>query len=122
MKGKDHLREILGIQIVEVDDGQAKLSMKITKNHTNGIGITHGAAIFALADCAFAEAANYEDNVGIAIQADIKFLKPSSEGDTLTAEANRVSEGKTFGFYEIIVKNNEKTIALFSGVVYKPQP
>ncbi len=121
MKGKDYLRELLGIQIVEVKDGYSKLIMKITKNHTNGIGITHGAAIFALADCAFAEAANYEDKVGIAIQADIKFLKPSSEGDTLTAEANRVSEGKTFGFYDIAVKNSEKTVALFSGVAYKVQ-
>jgi acyl-CoA thioesterase len=121
MRGKDHLREMLGIQIIEVDDGHSKLTMKVTKDHTNGIGITHGAAIFALADCAFAEAANYEDKVGIAIQADIKFLKPSAEGDTLTAEANRVTEGKTFGFYDIRVKNNDKTIALFSGIAYKPQ-
>jgi acyl-CoA thioesterase len=122
MKGTDNLREILGIQIIEVADGQAKLTMKITKNHTNGIGITHGAAIFAIADCAFAEAANYGDKVGIAIQADIKFLKPSFEGDTLTAEAKRVSEGKTFGFYDITIRNQEKTVALFSGVAYRQHP
>lgn len=121
MKGKDNLRENLGIRILETQDGYSKLTMKITKRLTNGLGIAHGAAVFALADCAFAEAANYEDKVGIAIQADIKFMKPSSEGDTLTAEAKRVSEGKTFGFYDIEVKNNERTVALFSGVAYKPQ-
>jgi len=119
MKGKDNLGELLGIHVLEVKDGFAKLTMRITKNHTNGVGITHGAAIFALADCAFAEAANFGDKVGIAIQAEIKFLKPSIEGDTLTAEATRISEGRTFGFYNIAVLKEQKTIAFFSGIAYK---
>ena len=119
MKGKDNFRELLGIQVLEVRDGYAKMSMKITENHLNFVGFTHGGAIFALADCAFAEAANSGDKLAVAIQADIKYLRPSSEGDVLTAEASRVSEGKTFSLYNIAVRKEEKTVAVFSGLAYK---
>jgi acyl-CoA thioesterase len=119
MKGKDLFREILGIQVVEVKDGYAKLSLKITKNHTNSLGAAHGGAIFALADCAFAEASNFGENVAVAIQVNINFLKPAFEGDTLTAEAVRVSEGKTLGLYHVTICNQDKKIAFFSGLAFK---
>ena len=48
MKGKDLFREILGIQIIEVKDGYAKLSLKITKEHTNSLGAAHGGVILQL--------------------------------------------------------------------------
>jgi acyl-CoA thioesterase len=119
VKGKDLFREILGIQIVEVKDGYAKLSLKITKNHTNSLGAAHGGVIFSLADCAFAEACNYGDNVAVAIQVSINYLKPAFEGDTLTAEAVRVSDGKTLGLYHITISKPDKKIAVFSGLAFK---
>jgi acyl-CoA thioesterase len=119
MRGKDSFRELLGIEIVEVRDGYAKMSMKITENHLNFVGFTHGGAIFALADCAFAEAANSGDQIAVAVQVDIKYLRPSSKGDLLTVEANRISEGKSFGLYNIFVRKEEKIVAVFSGLAYK---
>ncbi len=119
MKGIDHLAEVLGIQVQETKDGYSKVSMKIEKIHTNALGFTHGGAIFSLADYAFAQACNYGDNVAVALQASINYLKPSAEGDVLTAEAVRVSEGRTTGLYHVTVRKDEKTIAFFSGVAYK---
>jgi acyl-CoA thioesterase len=119
LKGKDHFAEALGIQLLEVKDGYSKVSMKVAKNHTNALGFTHGGAIFSLADYAFAQACNYGDNVAVAVQVSINFLKPSVEGDTLTAEATRVSDGKTMGLYHITVRNQDKTIAFFSGLAFK---
>ena len=119
MKGNDNFRELLGIQSVEVKDGYAKMTMKVTKTHTNAHGFTHGGVIFSFADCAFAEASNYGDKVAVAVQVSINFLRPTTEGDILTAEATRVSDGKTFGVYSITVKKEEKTIALFNGLAYK---
>ena len=119
MKGKDLFREILGIQVFEVKDGYAKLSLKVTKSHTNALGAAHGGAIFSLADCAFAEAANFGENVAVAVQVSINFLKPAFEGDTLTAEAVRVSEGKTLGLYHVTISKQDKKIAFFSGLVFK---
>jgi acyl-CoA thioesterase len=119
MKGTDNFREFLGIQLVEVKDGYAKMAMTITKEHTNALGFTHGGAIFSFADCAFAEASNFGDKVAVAVQVSINFLRPTKEGDLLTCEAMRVSEGKTFGLYNITVRKEDKIVAVFSGLVCK---
>ena len=119
MWGQDRFRELLGVQVLEVKDGYAKMSMKVTKDHTNFHGVTHGGAIFALADCAFAEAVNFGEKMAVAVQVSINFLRPSGEGDTLTAEAVRVSEGKTFGLYNITIRKEDKIVAVFSGLAYK---
>ena len=86
---------------------------------TGGLGFTHGGVIFSLADYAFAQACNYGDNVAVAVQVSINFRKPSVEGDTLTAEATRVSDGKTTGLYNVTVKNIDKTVAYFTGLAFK---
>jgi acyl-CoA thioesterase len=119
MKGNDHFAELLGVKIVEIKDGYAKLTMKISKEHTNSLGFTHGGVIFSFADCAFAEASNYGDKVAVAVQVSINFLRPTVEGDVLIAEATRISDGKTFGVYSITVRKEEKTIAIFNGLAYK---
>jgi acyl-CoA thioesterase len=119
MKGTDHFAEALKIQLVESKDGYAKVTMKVTKLHTNALGFTHGGAIFSLADYAFAHACNFGDNVAVAVQVSINYLKPSVEGDMLVAEANRVSDGKTMGLYQVTVKNGEKLVASFSGLAFK---
>lgn len=122
MARNDPFRQMLGIQVLEVKDGYAKMSLKITKQHLNFGGITHGGTIFALADSAFGEACNFGDNKAVAVQVSINFLKPSSEGDTLTAEASKVSEGKTFALYNVTISKEDKLLATFSGLAYKLQP
>jgi acyl-CoA thioesterase len=119
MRGKDFFRELLGIELIEVKDGYAKMTMKVTKELTNSVGLTHGGTIFSFADCAFAEASNFCDKVALAVQVSINFLKPTKEGDELTAEAIRISEGKTFGLYNVTVYKEGKPVAVFSGLAYK---
>jgi len=119
MKGKDHLAEALGLKVIESTDGYSKVSMKVEKIHTNALGFTHGGAIFSLADYAFAHACNYGDNVAVAVQASINFLKPTAEGDILIAEAIRVSDGKTTGLYNVTVRKQDKTVAFFTGLAFK---
>ncbi len=119
MKGHDNFMELLGIELVEVRDGYAKMAMKVTKPLTNALGFTHGGAVFSFADCAFAEASNFGENVAVAVQVSINFLRPTVEGDVLTAEAIRISDGKTFGVYSINVRKGEKTVAVFNGLAYK---
>ncbi len=122
MEKHDSFRELLGIRVLEIKDGYSRMSITITKEHTNLHGFTHGGIIFALADCAFAEATNFGDNKAVAVQVSINFVKPSAEGDVLTAEASRVSEGKTFGLYNVTVTKENKVLALFTGLAYKLQP
>ncbi len=119
MRGQDHFADALGIELVEARDGYSKVAMKVEKTHTNALGFTHGGAIFSLADYAFAHACNFGDNVAVAVQVSINFLKPSVEGDVLVAEAERVSDGKTTGLYQVTVKSGEKMVAFFTGLAFK---
>ena len=115
---EDNYAKITGIHVNEVRDGYARASMKVTEDHINFSGVTHGGAIFTLADCAFAEAANFGEELALAVQVDIKFLKPSYEGDELTAEAFKISESKRFSLYHVKVSKNNELIAVFSGLAY----
>lgn len=119
MKGTDYFAEALGIKVIEVHDGYCKVQMKIEKTHTNALGYTHGGAVFSLADYAFAQACNFGDNVAVALQVSINFLRPTVEGDVLVAEANRVNDGKTTGLYNVTVKKEDKPVAVFSGLAFK---
>ena len=116
---KDYFRESLGIQLLEVRDGYSKMSLKISKEHTNFVGFTHGAVLFALADCAFAEAVNFGSKQAVAVQVSINYLRPTLEGDLLIAEATTVSDGKNLALCSVVVKKEEKNVALFSGLAYK---
>jgi acyl-CoA thioesterase len=122
MEKRDFFRELLGIKVLEVREGYAKMSLKVGKNHTNFVGFTHGGVIFALADCAFAEATNFGNRKAVAVQVSINFIKPSSEGDTLAAEASLASEGKTFSLYNVVVNKDDNLVALFTGLAYKLAP
>lgn len=98
------------------------MSLEITKKHTNAVGYTHGGVLFALADCAFAEAVNFGDKNAVAIQVSINYLRPTAEGDILTAEATTVSDKKTLALCSVVVKKGDKDAAMFSGLAYKIQP
>jgi len=119
MEKNDSFRELLRIKILEVKDDYAKMSMTIAKEHTNIHGFTHGGIIFSLADCAFAELTNFGSNKAVAVQVSINFIRPTQAGDTLTAEATRASEGKTFSICNISVSKENKIVALFTGLAYK---
>ena len=122
MKGTDFFRELLGIKVHEVRDGYAKMSLEVTKKHTNSVGFTHGGILFSLADCAFAEAVNFGDKKAVAIQVSINYLRPTVEGDILVAEATTVSDKKTLALCSVLIKKGDKDVAMFSGLAYKIQP
>ena len=119
MEGTDYFRELLDIKVLETKDGYAKMSMTVSKNHTNAYGFTHGGVLFSFADCAFAEAVNFGDRKAVAVQVSINYLRPTVEGDVLTAEANVVSDGKTLTLCSVVIKKEDKDVAMFSGLAFK---
>lgn len=112
----DYASQALGIEIINAEPGDVTLRMTARRDMLNGFGITHGGMIFSLADTAFAFACNETDTVTVAAGADIAFLAPTREGDTLNAHARRVSRTGRSGIYDITVTNEAgDTIALFRG-------
>ena len=119
LMGNDRFAKDNGIRLEKVADGYAKATMEVTPRHLNGVGIVQGGAIFTLADLAFAAAANSHENVAVAINVNISFLKASTCG-TLTAEANEQFVNAKLGSCSVNVTDESgDLIAVFQGMVYR---
>ena len=77
----------LGMRLVDVGVGTARVEMPVREDMVNGHGIAHGGFVFTLADSAFAFACNSRNQVTVAQACDIVFVALARRGDLLVAEA-----------------------------------
>ncbi len=75
---EDTTSQLLGIRIISVRPGGARLAMTVRHDMVNGHRICHGGMIFTLADSAFASACNSHNESTVAAAASIDFLRPAS--------------------------------------------
>jgi acyl-CoA thioesterase len=116
MYARDRASQALGMRIVAVAPGSARLAMTVRADMVNGHAICHGGLIFTLADSAFAFACNSYNLTTVASGCTIEFLAPAHEGDELTASAIERSVAGRTGVYDIEVTNQRgEVIALFRG-------
>ncbi len=116
---KDAFARHLGIELLEISPGCAKVSMKVGEEHRNSVGMVHGGVTFSLADYAFAVACNSHGVLAVAVNVNISFLRPPV-GDTLIAEAVEVSKSRRLGTYTVNVTDGEgNLVALFQGLAYR---
>ena len=120
MYGEDRASQALGMRVLEVRPGYARLAMKVREDMVNGHQLCHGGLIFTLADSAFAYACNSYNLSTVASGCAIDFVAPAREGDVLTARAAERSAAGRTGVYDIDVVNQRgETVALFRGKSYR---
>lgn len=106
----------LGMELIDVDDGYAKMKMEVKEMMLNGHGTCQGGAIFSFADAAFALACNSRNITTVAAACDISYVKPAFLGDTLMATATEKYLKGRNGIYDILVVNQKfESIAFFTG-------
>lgn len=117
---KDALAKLLGIELLEMEPGYARAQMRVTEELLNGAGVTHGGAIFSLADLVFAAASNAHGPVALALNVSINFLKATTIGTVLTATAQEDNLTRRTGLYRMEVKDEDGTmVALAEGLVFR---
>ena len=120
MEREDRFARLLGIQLQQVAPGYCQVSLEVTDDMLNAVGITHGGVTFALADFAFAVASNSHGKTAVAITAQINYPSASRAGDRLVAEDREANKTGRTGLYNIEVRNAESALlALFTGTVYR---
>ena len=120
MMQHDLFSQWLGIEVLEVKEGCSKIKMVVRAEMMNGLGIIHGGVAFSLADSAFAFACNNRNQLSVALDTSINFIKPVHVGDVLTAEAKELHNGKSRGLYRIEIFNQKNhEVALFKGLCYR---
>ena len=115
MLAADRSRERLGIWGTEVGEGQATACLTVEPGMINGIEVIHGGFVFALADYAFACAANSVLPRVATVDAQISFLAPARVGETLVAEATVSFNGGRRIIVDVTVRSDNRTVALFRG-------
>ena len=120
MMDHDFFSQWMGIEVLEIREGYSKIKMVIRKEMVNGFGIVHGGIPFSMADSAFAFACNNRNNLSVALDVTISFTRAMHIGDTLTAEANEVHNGRSTGVYLIHITNQkDEHVALFKGTCFR---
>ena len=120
MMQNDFFSQWMNVEVLEVKEGYSRIKMTIREEMVNGFGIVHGGLPFSLADSAFAFACNNRNNLSVALDVTITFMKAVNVGDVLTAEAKEIHNGRSTGVYLISVNNQKnEQVALFKGTCFR---
>jgi acyl-CoA thioesterase len=105
----------LGFRLLEVNDGYARVAVKLDDRHRNFLGKIDGGVIISLADYAFACACNTFGDVRVAAQFSASFIAAPETGVEIIAEAKTVHAGRKVAITEISVTQAGKLIARATG-------
>ncbi len=120
MLENDFFSQWLGIELLNVSEGYSLIRMTVRKEMVNGFGIAHGGIAFSLGDSAFAFACNNRNNLSVALDVTTSFIKAVNIGDTLTAEAKEIHNGRSTGVYLVTITNQrDEQVALFKGTCFR---
>jgi acyl-CoA thioesterase len=99
----------LGIDLVDVGQGTATTTMRVTESMVNGHDMAHGGYLFLLADTAFACACNSHGPVTVASGAEVSFVASARLHDELTAVAEERTKYGRNGIYDVTVYRETQT-------------
>lgn len=120
MMADDKFSQWLGIDIVTITPGFARIRMEVRPEMVNGFTVCHGGITFSLGDSALAFASNSYGRVALALENNISFTRKVTVGDILTAVTEEVSLGNRIGVYNIKITNqNDDTVGFFKGTVFR---
>lgn len=103
----DTAAQALGITVSHVAPGEVTAHMTIAPAMVNGHGSAHGAALFAVADIAFAMACNSHGHLAIGRSCAIEYLAPAFPGQAITATAVERSVVGRGAIYDVAVTRDE---------------
>jgi acyl-CoA thioesterase len=119
MLQQDAFSQLLGMELLEIEQGFCVLRCVVTSQMTNGFGIAHGGITYSLADSALAFASNAHGIHCFSVDTNIAHLKKVKLGDVLTATCTESHRGKRTGVYVVEIQNQEgKRVAYFRGTVF----
>ncbi len=114
----DQFSRELGIEVLDVRPGYAKVRAVPSRDHCNFNGMVHGGYIFSVADVAFAYASNAGGKMALALDMYISFRQKVAPGEEITAEAREVHRSGRTGLYRMTVNGPQGLVAEIQATVY----
>ncbi len=109
MKTKSPFWSLLGMELLDVRKGWAKVRLPFDSKLVHPLGIAHGGAIFSPADSAVAMALIglvEKDEIFTTVEMKINYLIPFKEGEII-AEAKIVYKGSKTALGDVEVRNSK---------------
>jgi acyl-CoA thioesterase len=118
---KEPYPKLLGIEVLEITPGYARVSMRFTPEMQNIFGMLHGGAVFSLLDEAFQLACNARGEVAVAQQVNTYFLAAARPGTRLIAEAKEMNATRKTALYDVRVFEEEdnRLLATAQALAYR---
>jgi acyl-CoA thioesterase len=110
--------KLLNIRLKDVGEGYALCEMEYTKEMDNIYGNAHGGALFSLIDEAFEISSNSHENVAVALNMNVTYMRPPRKNSVLTAESREINRTRRTASYYITVRDEEHLIAVCQALVY----
>ncbi|MGB5747236.1 MAG: PaaI family thioesterase [Desulfobacterales bacterium] len=127
MATKNPFWSLLGMEIIEVKKGWAKIRLPFSEKLANGIGVAHGGAIFSPADSAVGMAliglVNQDENIST-LEMKINYLRPFTSGE-IVAEAKIVHKGTMTAIGDVDVRDDKDRLiakGLVTYAIFKKEP
>lgn len=101
--------KLLGIEIVSMEVGVARLRLQVQDKHLRMGGIVHGGLIATLLDAGVGIAAKTtaQDADVVTIQLNLNLIQPSRVGDTLSVEGRVIHGGRRTAVAQAEIRNAE---------------
>ncbi|MBM6618015.1 hydroxyphenylacetyl-CoA thioesterase PaaI [Bacillus suaedaesalsae] len=116
----DPYAKFLGIEVVDLNEGFAEVTMTVQDSMLNFHGAANGGVIFSLADVAFAIASNSYGQTAVGINVNVNYMTAGKLGDKLTATATEITKNPKLGLYRMVVMNQDgDLLASLEGMVYR---
>jgi acyl-CoA thioesterase len=112
MKNKNPFWALLGMELMEIKKGWAKVRLPIKDKLSNAIGLVHGGAIFSAADSAVGMAliglTNRDENIST-LEMKINYMKPV-KGKEIIAAAKIIHRGSQTAIGDVEVSDGEQNL------------
>jgi acyl-CoA thioesterase len=118
---KEPYPRLLGIEVLEIRPGYARVAMQFEPEMQNIFGMLHGGAVFSLLDEAFQLACNARGEVAVAQQVNTYFLAAARPGARLIAEAKEQNATRKTALYEVRVfeEADDRLLATAQALAYR---
>ncbi len=112
---------LLGIEVLEIEPGYARVRMQFKPAMQNIFGMLHGGAVFSLLDEAFQLACNARGEVAVAQQVSTYFFAAARPDSWLIAEAREVNATRKTALYEVRVfeEADDRQLASAQALAYR---
>ena len=107
-----------GLLFKEISKNEYKFKTKISKNHLNAVGITHGGYIASIIDAGAGTGAHRtaDNQQCVTISLDIKFIGATKIGDEIIGFTKIQKKTKSLVFLICHLKSKNKIVASASGI------